>query len=166
MTQARWEQIYVQLQQAAAPKGYAAPFQLGGAASQTFEFRHAGKPKAIVAFRDLAKDSDYARPDRLWAEGLDLVLARYAALHQSKVSVPPAFAVVIDNIRGNYVTVPMRDLLSLYLKRLPKPHARGSRWRTFVIDVRGGAYYLVMPDDLPALPLPSVNTLTPIITAL
>lgn len=154
------------MRRAAVSKGYTTLFPLGGKQTQTFEFRKGGKPTAIVAFRDVAKKDDYARPDRLWIEGLDLVLERYVALHASRVTLPPAFAIVIDNIRSGYVVVPIGELLQLYLKRLPKPHSDDSRWRTFTVEVRGDAYFLVMPDDLPAHRLPNVNSLSPILAVL
>jgi hypothetical protein len=87
-----WKQIYNTLRRAAVPKGYTTLFPLGGKQTQTFEFRKGGKPTAIVAFRDVAKKGDYARPNRLWVEGLDLVLERYVELHGSRVRLPPSFA--------------------------------------------------------------------------
>lgn len=161
-----WKQLHNTLRRAAVSKGYTTLFPLGGKQTQTFEFRKGAKPTAIVAFRDVAKKDGYARPDRLWIEGLDLVLERYVALHGSHVKLPPAFAIVIDNMRSGYVVVPIGELLQLYLRRLPKPHADDTRWRTFTVEVRGNAYFLVMLDDLPAHPLPDVNSLSSIIAVL
>jgi len=163
---AGWETVYKDLRRAATSKGYTTLPRLGGKHSQTFEFQKAGKPIAIVAFRDVGKKDHYARPNRLWVEGLDLVLARYSDLHKAGSNVPPAFAVVIDNIRTAFIVVPIRELLQLYLKRVAKPHPADSRQFTFTIEVRNAGYYLVMPDDLPARPLADVNSLTPVLAVL
>ena len=148
------------------PKGYTTLYPIGGRGSQTFEFRKRATPTAIVAFRDVGQKVDYARPNRLWIEGMDLVFNRYYDLHNSGRKLPPAFAVVIDNIRGVHVIVPVREILQLYLKRREKPHPANSRQYTFVVEVRGSGYFLVMPDDAPARPLPDVNSFAPILAVL
>src|SRR5437764_8854722 len=122
MVMARWEQVYSELQRKAERLGYSPPVQLGSANSQIFEFRIDEKPVLLIAFRDLVRKPDYSMPDRLWAEGLDLVLDRYSELSRAGLKLPPAIAVVIDNIGDSYAVVTMDELLQLYLERLKKPH--------------------------------------------
>ncbi len=163
---ALWETLRDALRRAAVAKGYTTLPQLGDAHSQTYEFQKAAKPKAIVAFRDVGRKADYARPERLWVEGLDLVLQRYSSLNVSAPRLPPAFAVVSDNLRGHFVVIPIKDVLLRYLSRLRKPHADGSRVLTLTIEVRTDGYFLVMPDDEPNRPLPDVDTFAPILRVL
>ena len=167
MTQpALWETIRDTLRRVAVAKGYTTLPHLGDAHSQTYEFRKAGKPKAIVAFRDVGKKATYARPNRLWVEGLELVLDRYMNLNLSEPRLPPAFAVVSDNLRGHFVVAAIKDVLLRYHSRLQKPHAEGSRVFTLTIEVRASSSFLVMPEDEPNRPLPDVDTFAPILRVL
>lgn len=97
---------------------------------------------------------------------MELVIDRYLALNVSQPRLPPAFAVVSDNLRGHFVVVPIKDILLRYHSRLQKPHADGSRVYTLAIEVRESGYFLVMPEDEPNRPLPDVDTFAPILSAL
>lgn len=160
------DQIHKSLRHAAVAKGYTTFPRLGGPQSQTFEFQKGGVARAIVAYRDVGKKTHYATPTRLWIEGLDLVLRRYSQLQGSVKVLPPAFAIVVDNIRNAYLVVPIQELLQLYLKRVRKPHPEDSRQFTFTIEARSAGYFLVMPDGLPARPIPDVNSLAPVLAVL
>src|SRR5438876_1868704 len=70
----RWEQVYNELQRKAEKLGYRPPTQIGGVGSQVFEFRVGKEATLLLAFRDLARKEDYKVKNRLWAEGLELVL--------------------------------------------------------------------------------------------
>jgi hypothetical protein len=168
MTMKRWERLYVELERKASKLGYDPPHQIGSDASQTFEFRIRGKPVLLIAFRDLGLKPDYARPNRLWAEGLDLVLKRYLEIAKttSEPQLPPAIAIVIDNIGDSYIVVKMNDLLKLYRERVKRPHAAGSRPFTFVVEHRDEGYFLVMPQDLPSVPLVNVNSMDSVVELL
>jgi hypothetical protein len=166
MVMARWEQVYGELQRKAERLGYSPPVQIGSGNSQVFEFRIGRKPVLLVAFRDLGRKPDYSMPNRLWAEGLDLVLDRYTELTKAGEKRPPAIAVVIDNIGDSYAVVTMDELLSLYLERGKKQHTPGSRQFTFQVERRDNKYFLVMPEGLPAQPLLNVNSVDSIVLLL
>ena len=101
------------------------------------------------------------RPDRPWVEGLDLVLDRYARLAEENPhgSLPPAVAIVIDNIGQAYVVVPLNDLLDLYLHRIRSNLNPKSRKFTFVLIRGQDGYSLQMPHDKSEVPLTTVNSL-------
>jgi hypothetical protein len=164
----RWEELYVELQRKAERLGYDPPMMLGESDnSQTYEYRIGRKPVLLIAFRDLGRKPDYARPDRLWAEGLDLVLNRYLAIARAApgAELPPAIAIVIDNIGESYVVVPMNELIELYRARMKQPQGRGRHF-TFVVEHRAGGYFLVMPDDRPNVPLTHVDSMKSVVDLL
>lgn len=166
MAMTRWEQVYSELQRKAERFGYSPPTQLGSANSQVFEFRIDKRPVLLVAFRDLGRKPDYSMPNRLWAEGLELVLDRYSELSKAGVKVPPAIAVVIDNIGDSYAVVTMDELLRLYLERLKRPHTPGGRQFTFQVERQANKYFLVMPEGQPPQPLVNVNSVDSILLLL
>lgn len=158
----------MELQQKAERLGYDPPSQIGSGNSQTYEFRVKKHPVLLLAFRDLGLKPGYATPNRLWAEGLDLVLNRYQTLAAAtpKVTLPQAIALVIDNIGGHYVIVSMNELLELYLERRKTPKAEGSRQLTFMIERRDSSYCLLMPNDIPPVALVHVDSMDPIVQLL
>jgi hypothetical protein len=165
MPMKRWEQLYVELELKAEKIGYDPPIQIGSDNSQTFEYRFNDKPVLLIAFRDLGLKPGYTRPDRLWAEGLDLILERYLEIiKQTPGQFPPAIAIVIDNIGGSYVIVRMNDLFELYRARVKT--SGGNRKFTFVVERRDNRYFLVMPHDLPKKPLIQINNMASIISLL
>jgi hypothetical protein len=167
MSMKRWEQLYVELERKAEKLGYDPPTQIGSDNSQTFEYRINNKPVLLIAFRDLGLKPGYTRPDRLWAEGLDLVLERYLEIvKQTPAKLPPAIAVVIDNIAGSYVIVPMNELIELYRVRMKNSYSRGNRKLTFVVERSDDSYFLVMPHNFPAKPLINVNNMTSVVELL
>ena len=138
----RWEQLYVELQRKAERLGYDPPWMLRDLDnSQTYEYRIRRRPVLLIAFRDLGRKPDYARPDRLWAEGLDLVLKRYLEIADTDpgAKLPPAIAIVIDNIGDSYVVVRMNELIELYRARI-KQSQEGGRHFTFVVERRASGY--------------------------
>ena len=130
------------------------------------EFRIGRSPVLLIAFRDLGRKPDYSTPDRLWAEGLDLVLDRYSELSKTNPKMPPAIAVVIDNIGNSYAVVTMDELVQLYFERRKKPHAPGSRQFTFQVERQDNKYFLVMPEGRPPQPLLNVNSVDSIVLLL
>src|SRR5689334_21500417 len=98
MTMQKWERVYAALQQRSERLGYSPPTRIGGEQSQVYEFRVRGEPVLLLAFRDLARKEDYKVQNRLWAEGLDLVLERYQQLSKVGKRLPQSAAIVIDNI--------------------------------------------------------------------
>ena len=154
----QWELVYNDLQRRAERLGYDPPSQLGGGQSQVFEYRVKKEPVLLLAFRDLARKPDYAMPNRLWAEGLDLVLERYQALLGAGRPIPQAAAVVIDNIGNSYVVVMMNELLALYQRKGAPETPDGSRRFTFVVIREDSGYSLQMPYGEPPVRLNSVNT--------
>ena len=166
MTMQRWERVYDELQRRAARLGYAPPKQLGGPQSQTFEFRVRRDPVLLLAFRDLARKEDYAAQNRLWAEGLDLVLERYEELAKQGTSVPQAAAIVIDNIGDAYVVVMMDELLALYREKGALDRRDGHRRLTFVVQREAAGYFLQMPYGEPPAKLTSVNSVESLVLLL
>jgi hypothetical protein len=157
----RWEQLYIELERKANRLGYDPPLMLGNSDnSQTYEYRIRRKPVLLISFRDLGRKQDYARPNRLWAEGLDLILNRYIEIVSSAqhVKLPPAIAIVIDNIGCSYVVVRINELLDLYTARINQSQ-RGKRHFTFVVERSDEGYFLVMPDGRPNVPLPHINSM-------
>ena len=73
---------------------------------------------------------------------------------------------MIDNIGDSYAVVTMDELLRLYLERLRKPHAPGSRQFTFQVERRDKKYFLVMPGGQPPQPLLNVNSVDSIVLVL
>ncbi len=164
----RWEQLDVELQRKAEKLGYDAPRQIGGDASQTFEYQRNRQPVLLVAFRDVGLKPDYARPDRLWVEGLDLVMKRLVEIGnlRPQEALPPAIAIVIDNIGDSYVLVTLSDLFEIYRARMNEPHAKGSRQFTFAVERRSAGYFLVTPGDEPNAPLLNVGSMAPVVALL
>lgn len=164
----RGDQLYVELQQKAERLGYFPPLQLGATNSQSYEFQMGNRPVLLVAFRDVGLKRNYSRPDRLWVEGLDLVLDRYAKIAEENPGgpLPPAIAVVIDNIGGAYVVVRLNDLLDLYLHRIRSNPNPESRKFTFVLIRRPDGYFLQMPRDKSEVPLTTVNSLQSVVSFL
>jgi hypothetical protein len=80
--------------------------------------------------------------------------------------LPPAIAVVIDNIHDSYLVVTIDELLRLYWERLKKPHLKGSRQFTFQVEWRAGGYSLVMPGNRPNIPLTHVNSIQSVVLLL
>lgn len=153
-----WLTVYRELQFKSERIGYDPPEQIGSPNSQVFEYSWRGSPVLIIAFRDLAQKPDYALPNRLWAEGLDLVLKRYNDLaHEGREPLPRAAAIVIDNLRGVYIVVMITELLELYRSRRALNATDGGRHFTFVVRCEDSEYFLVMPDDSREMPLTSVN---------
>src|SRR5438094_1490517 len=99
----RWEQLYVELQRKSERLGYDPPKLIGEGSSQTYEYRFKRKSVLLIAFRDLGLKPGYSTPNRLWAEGLDLVLKRFLEIAKAApgIKLPPAIAIVIDNIGGS-----------------------------------------------------------------
>jgi hypothetical protein len=166
MTMKRWEEVYSELQRKAERLGYAPPLQIGSANSQTFEFKLRGNPVLLLAFRDLAHKPDYAVDDRLWAEGLDLVLSRYQDLAKQGQRLPQAAAIVIDNIGNSFIVVMMTELLDLYRQKGVPDTPDGSRRFTFVVRREGGSYYLQMPYGRPSVRLTAVNSVEDLVLLL
>ena len=159
MTMKRWELVYNELQKKAERLGYDPPRQIGSGQSQVFEYRVNREPVLLLAFRDLARKPDYAVPNRLWAEGLDLVLERYQELQRLGKPMPQAAAVVIDNIGDAYAVVMMNELFDLY-QRMGAPAAPdGSRRFTFVVIRDEPGYSLQMPFAETPVKLNAVNTI-------
>ena len=167
MTMKRWEQLYVELQRKAEKLGYDVPMTIGSDNSQTFEYRIKKKPVLLIAFRDLGLKPKYSSPNRLWSEGLDLVLKRYIELAKQTPleKLPPAIAIVVDNIGDSYVVVTMNELFELYRERI-KSSISKSRKFTFVVERRDMKYYLVMPEGLPEVPLLNVSRMDSIVVLL
>ena len=119
----------------------------------------------LVAFRDVGLKRNYSRPDRLWVEGLDLVLDRYAKLSQENTGepLPMAIAVVSDSIGDAYIVVRLNDLLDLYVYRIRNNSDPDSRKFTFVVIRRSKEYFLQMPRGESEIPLRTVNSLQSII---
>ncbi len=168
MVMKRWEQLYVELQRKAEKLGYGPPRQVGSDTSQTFEFRINRKPVMLIAFRDLGLKPGYARPNRLWAEGLDLVLKRYLEIGKTTpdAELPTAIAIVIDNIGDSYIVVLIDDLLRLYRERIKRRHVAKGRHLTFVVERRDEEYYLVMPEESPPVPLLNVDSMNAVVELL
>jgi hypothetical protein len=158
MAMQRWEQVYADLQRRAELLGYAPPRQIGGDQSQVFEFKIRGRPVLLLAFRDLGRKEDYAAPNQLWAEGLDLVLERFAELRRQGKQLPQAAAIVIDNIGDAFVVVMMDELLRLYEEKNALNRNDGHRRLTFVVQRDANGYYLKMPYGGRPMKLTSVNT--------
>lgn len=167
MTMKRWEQLYVELQRKAEKLGYDAPSGIGSDNSQTVEYRIGKKPVLLIAYRDLGLKPSYSTPNRLWAEGLDLVLKRYMELAKQSPpeKLPRAIAIVVDNIGNSYVVVTMNELFELYIERIKTSNAR-SRKFTFVVERRGEKYFLVVPHGHPEVPLLNVSSMDSIVSLL
>lgn len=167
MTMKRWEQLYVELQRKAEKLGYDAPSGIGRDNSQTVEYRVGKKPVLLIAFRDLGLKPNYSTPNRLWAEGLDLVLKRYMefAKQTPLEKIPQAIAIVIDNIGDSYVVVTMNELFELYRERIKTSNSK-SRKFTFVVERRDTKYFLVMPEGHPEVPLLNVSSMDSIVSLL
>lgn len=153
----RWEQVYNELQRKSERMGYDPPEQIGSSNSQIYKYSWRGTPILIIAFRDLAQRPDYALPNRLWAEGLDLVLRHYDRLAREGGTLPQAAAIVIDNLRDAYIVVMITELLELYRSRRALDASDGRRHFTFVVRREDSDYFLVMPGGSPEMPLTSVN---------
>jgi hypothetical protein len=166
MAMRRWEEVYSELQTRAEKLGYNPPKQLGSGTSQVFEFKVNGEPVLLLAFRDLARKEDYKVEDRLWAEGLDLVLERYDQLAGQGKSAPRAAAIVIDNIGDAYIVVMMDELLDLYRQKGALRTKDGHRRLTFVVQRDGTHYSLQMPFGRPPVPLTSVNSVDSLVLLL
>lgn len=166
MVMQRWEQVYNQLQKKAERLGYNPPKQRGSGNSQVFEFRHGPNPVLLLAFRDLARKEDYKVPNRLWAEGLDLVLERYSELAAVGKQLPQAAAIVIDNLGDSFVVVMINELLDLYRDKGAPSAPDGSRRFTFVLQREPDGYYLQMPYGQPAVRLTSVNSVDSLVLLL
>ena len=162
----RWERVYVDLQQRAERLGYAPPRQIGGDQSQVFEFKIGGTPVLLLAFRDLGRKEDYAAPNQLWAEGLDLVLSRFDELRKQGKRLPQAAAIVIDNIGDAYVVVMMDELLRLYAEKDALNRNDGHRRLTFVVQREADGYYLKMPYGGAPMRLTSVNSVDSLVLLL
>jgi hypothetical protein len=153
----RWERVYNELQYKSERMGYDAPERIGSANSQIYEYSWRGTPVLIIAFRDLAQRPDYALPNRLWAEGLDLVLKHYDRRESEGGTLPQAAAIVIDNLRDAYIVVMITELLELYRSRRALDASDGRRHFTFVVRREDSDYFLVMPDSSCEMPLTTVN---------
>lgn len=162
----RWEQAYNELQRKAEKIGYEPPTQLGSGTSQVFEFRSRRKPVLLLAFRDLARKEDYKVHNRLWAEGLDLVLERFDELSRLGQPTPRAAAIVVDNKADTFIVVMMDELLELYRRKGALGQKDGHRRLTFVVQKDGGMYSLQMPFGQPSVPLTSVNSVDPLVLLL
>jgi hypothetical protein len=160
MTVERWQEVYIELQRRSEKLGYNPPKKIGSGKSQIFEYRIGQRPVLLLAFRDLGQKEDYARPNRLWAEGLELVLQRYNELEREGIApLPLAAAIVIDNIGDSYVVVMMDKLISLYRSKGASTSRDGSRHVTFVAIRENDRYFLQKPDGHPAIPLTNVNSI-------
>lgn len=166
MTLQRWELVYNELQARAQELGYKPPKQLGSGQSQVFEFKIGGDPVLLLAFRDLARKKDYKVSNRLWAEGLDIVLQRFEELAAQGKPKPRAAAIVIDNKANTFVVVMMDELLELYHQKDALGSDDGHRRLTFVIQREGKQYSLQMPAGRPPIPLTSVNSVESLILLL
>lgn len=166
MTQRRWEQAYDELQRRAEKIGYDPPTQLGSGTSQVFEFRSRRKPVLLLAFRDLARKKDYKVHNRLWAEGLDLVLDRYNELTRQGKPLPRAAAIVVDNKSDVFIVVMMDELLALYRRKGALGTADGHRRLTFVVQKEEDRYALQMPFGEPPVPLTAVNSVDTLVLLL
>jgi hypothetical protein len=168
MTMKRWEQLYVELQLKSEKLGYDPPTQIGSGNSQVFEFRVGKAPVLLITFRDLGLKPDYAVPNRLWAEGLELVIKRYQELagRIPAASLPAAIAIVIDNIGDAYIVIDVSDLLALYVERKRRGRPTEARFLTFNVERRGSKYFLLMPEGQPDLELVHVNSMTPVVDLL
>ncbi len=156
----RWREVYIELQRRSEKLGYNPPKIIGSSNSQVFEYRIGRRPVLLLAFRDLGRKEDYARPNRLWAEGLELVLQHYDELEREGVSpMPQAAAIVIDNIGDSYVVVMLDELITLYRAKGALTSHDGSRHFTFVVIRDGKKYFLQRPDDQPPIPLTYVNSI-------
>ena len=156
----RWQKVYIELQRRSEKLGYNPPKIIGSDKSQVFEYRIGQRPVLLLAFRDLGRKEGYARPNRLWAEGLELVLQRYNELERDGISpLPQAAAIVIDNIGDSYVVVMMDELITLYRAKGAPTSRDGSRHFTFVVIRDGKNYFLQRPDDQPPIPLTNVNSI-------
>lgn len=166
MVMQRWEQVYNQLQKRAERLGYYPPKQRGSGNSQVFEFRHGSNPVLLLAFRDLARKEDYKVPNRLWAEGLDLVLERHSELAAAGKPLPQAAAIVIDNLGDAFVVVMINELLDLYREKGALATPDGSRRFTFVVQRESDGYYLQMPFGQTPVRLTSVNSVDSLVLLL
>jgi hypothetical protein len=166
MVMQRWEQVYNELQRKAERLGYAPPKQLGSGLSQVFEFRDRSDPVLLLAFRDLARKPDYKVPNRLWAEGLELVLERYTKLAALGKRLPQAAAIVIDNRGDAFVVVMINELLDLYREKGALTTPDGGRRFTFVVECEPDGYYLQMPFGRPSVRLTSVNSVESLVLLL
>jgi hypothetical protein len=166
MAMQRWEHVYNQLQKRAERLGYNPPRQLGGVQSQVFEFKIRSGPVLLLAFRDLARKEDYKVHNRLWAEGLELVLERYQELERQGEPLPQAAAIVIDNLGDAFVVVMMNELLELYREKGALKAPDGHRRFTFVVQREADGYYLQMPFGRPPVPLTSVNSIESLVLLL
>ncbi len=156
----RWQKVYIELQRRSEKIGYKPPKIIGSGKSQVFEYRIGQRPVLLLAFRDLGRKVDYARPNRLWAEGLELILQRYSELERDGISpLPQAAAIVIDNIGDSYVVVMLDELITLYRAKGALTSRDGSRHFTFVVIRDGKTYFLQRPDDQPPIPLTYVNSI-------
>ena len=162
----RWEEAYNELQRRAEHIGYDPPTQIGSGTSQVFEFRARRRPVLVLAFRDLARKDDYKVKNRLWAEGLDLVLDRFNDLSRQGKPLPRAAAIVVDNKADNFVVVMMDELLNLYQRKGALGIHDGHRRLTFVIEKEDGQYALQMPFGEVATPLTSVNSVDSLVLLL
>lgn len=166
MTMQRWEKVYDELQRKAARLGYNPPTQIGAGLSQVFEFKLRGSPVLLLAFRDLGRKQDFKVPNRLWAEGLDLVLERYEELSRKGKTLPQAAAIVIDNIGNAFVVVMMNELLDLYREKGALGTDDGHRRLTFIVQREPDGYYLQMPYGRPPVRLTSVNSVDSLVLLL
>jgi hypothetical protein len=165
----RWKQIYLELKQKADELGYSAPVPLGSGNSQSYEFQIDNQPALLVAFRDVGLKPNYSKPDRLWVEGLDLVLDRYTYTTLAKdkrARTLPSFAIVSDNIRNAYVVVSLNNLFELYLHRIHSNPDPNSRKFTFVVIHRQQGYLLQMPREKSEVALTTVNSLATVVSQL
>ena len=160
MPQKRWEQVYNELQRESERLGYNPPRQIGGPQSQVFEYSSKAGPVLLLAFRDLAQKPDYAAPNTLWAEGLDLVLERFQELARLGKRTPQAAAIVIDNKVGKYVVVMINELIDLYRQKGAPASPDGSRRFTFVVIREEDGYSLQMPFGRQPLALTSVDSVS------
>jgi hypothetical protein len=165
MVMQRWEQVYNELERKASRLGYKPPLQLGSGNSQVFEFRRRGEPALLLAFRDLARKEDYKVHNRLWAEGLELVLRRYTELAAAGKPLPQAAAIVIDNLGDSFIVVMMNELLELYRRKgaFSPDHLRRF---TFVIQREPEGYYLQMPYGETPVKLTAVNSVDSLVLLL
>lgn len=155
----RWQKVYRELQQRSEKIGYNPPKIIGSGNSQVFEYRVGQRPVLLLAFRDLGQKEGYANPNRLWAEGLELVLKRYVEHERNGVApLPQAAAIVIDNIGDAYVVVMLDELITLYRSKGAFASRDSSRHFTFVVVREGNKYFLQRPGDLPQIELTDVNS--------
>jgi len=166
MPMQRWEQVYNELQRKAEKLGFRPPTQIGGTGSQVFEFRIGKEPALLLAFRDLARKEDYKVKNRLWAEGLDLVLDRFDQLSRLGKQLPQAAAIVIDNIGDAFVVVMIDELVQLYREKGALNNQDGHRHLTFNIQIESDGYYLQMPFGRPPVLLSSVNSVESLVLLL